>query len=220
MTGLQRKAPLADRAPMTAARRRKCRSCQDWYRPRSTTQKACSVRCAQVIGRQVLDTKRRRELADTTRQAKIEHKEKRDWIRTKKQELKTAKQLIQALQPVFNKWVRFRDAGHPCISCNRYEHQIPDHFTGGKVDCGHYRTVGANPGLRFEPMNAHKQCKHCNKDLAGNVVEYRKGLLHRIGVEALDRLEGPYPPKKYTRDQVLELRAWYLKDTRRMEKAA
>lgn len=218
MAGLQRRTPLQNRAPMKAARQRKCRECREWYRPAATTQKACSIRCAQAIGRREVEKKQAREQAEAVRQAKAERKEKRAWIRKKKQELKTAKQLTQDLQPVFNKWVRVRDADKPCISCGRYDHEIPDHFTGGKVDCGHYRTVGGNPELRFEPLNAHKQCKHCNKDLAGNVVEYRKGLVVRIGPGKLDWLEGPHKAKKYTRDQLLELIDWYRKDTRRMEK--
>ena len=114
--------------------------------------------------------------------------------------------------------MRLRDAGKPCISCGRYEWQIPEHFTGGKVDCGHYRSVGACPELRFEPLNTHLQCKHCNRDLDGNVVEYRQGLLERIGPENLEWVEGYHPPKKYTRDQLLEMRAWYLADIRRMKK--
>ncbi len=62
-------------------------------------------------------------------------------------------------QKAFNAYIRARDAGLPCISCG--ETNPPD-LHGGQWDCGHFKTVGAYPELRFEERNAHKQCKSCN----------------------------------------------------------
>jgi hypothetical protein len=75
----------------------------------------------------------------------------------------------------------------------------------GKYDCGHFKTVGGFPELRFEELNAHKQCKKCNGG-AGNFTrkdasvskEYRKQLIKKIGLDKVEWLEGAHEPKKYT----------------------
>ena len=113
-------------------------------------------------------------------------------------------------QAAFNKWIRLRDAHLPCISCGRH-HQ-------GQYHAGHYRTVGANPELRFEPLNVHKQCAPCNNHKSGNIVEYRINLVSRIGQDAVDWLEGPHEPKRYTVDQLREIKREYTRKAREIER--
>jgi hypothetical protein len=74
-------------------------------------------------------------------------------------ELRPAGYYKAQAQQAFNAYIRARDADLPCISCG--ETNPPD-LHGGQWDCGHFKTVGANPELRFEERNAHKQCKSCN----------------------------------------------------------
>ena len=66
----------------------------------------------------------------------------------------------------------------------------------------------AAPELRFEPLNAHKQCKLCNSHKSGNHVEYRFGLLARVTKTDLDFIEGPHEPKRY---RVADLKEIYKK---------
>ena len=126
---------------------------------------------------------------------------------------KTRNDYVNDLQPAFNTFIRLRDHDQPCISCGRYDHEVPDKGRGGKWDAGHYRSVGSAVELRFVEQNVHKQCKHCNsaKGLGGNYVEYRKGLIVRIGLEAVERLEGPERPPKMTipelKDAIKDYRA-------------
>ena len=96
---------------------------------------------------------------------------------------------LKKAQAAFNAYIRARDAGRPCISCGRHHE--------GQYHAGHYRTVGANPELRFEEANCHKQCSVCNNHLSGNLINYRIGLIGKIGQESVDWLEGPHEPKKY-----------------------
>lgn len=97
---------------------------------------------------------------------------------------------LKKAQAAFNAFIRARDDGNSCISCGR--------FHDGQYHAGHYRTVGANPELRFEELNCHKQCSVCNNHLSGNLVNYRIGLVSKVGQESVDWLEGPHKPKKYT----------------------
>ena len=108
-------------------------------------------------------------------------------------------------QAVFNKYIRIRDHDKPCVSCGKYEHEIKHSGSGGFWDCGHYRSVGSCPELRFEEKNAHKQCKKCNQFLSGNHVEYRFGIVSRISAEELKFIEGPHEPKRYRVNDLKEI---------------
>ena len=119
---------------------------------------------------------------------------------------------MREAQIAFNKFIRLRDAGQPCISCGRY-HQ-------GQWHAGHYRTVGANPELRFEELNCHAQCAPCNNHLSGNLINYRKGLLNKIGIEKLEWLEGNHPAKHYSISEIIELKKHYRARCRELEKQA
>ena len=120
-------------------------------------------------------------------------------VKKKKEGLKTRGDYAKEAQTEFNRFIRIRDHGQNCISC-----QNPPK----KKNAGHYRSVGSSPELRFEPLNCHLQCEHCNTYLSSNAIEYRINLVKKIGQEKVDWLEGPHEPKKYT---VEELQAIKLK---------
>lgn len=117
---------------------------------------------------------------------KASEKAKRKKDREDKEKIKSRSEWLSEAQNEFNKYVRLRDKDHPCISCGSWE---DENVRGGMFDCGHYRSRGAAPQLRFHLWNAHKQCVKCNRYLSGNVVEFRRGLEVRIGKEKLDYIE-------------------------------
>lgn len=80
---------------------------------------------------------------------------------------------------VFRKYIRERDKGKPCISCGSYNTH----------DAGHYYSAGHYPELELNEDNVHLQCVKCNRFLHGNLVEYRKGLLKRIGFVKVEQLD-------------------------------
>lgn len=108
---------------------------------------------------------------------------------------KTWRDWCKEAQKEFNAYIRARDAGNPCISCGR---SLSERSIGGDYDCGHFRSVGSAPHLRFHTWNAHGQCKKCNRYLGGNYSEYRRRLLARIGVDKVETLEADYSTKNYT----------------------
>jgi len=87
--------------------------------------------------------------------------------------------LLKKATLLFNKMIRGRDAGQPCISCGKYTTLQAGHFYSG----GHYS------GLKFNPDNVHGQCVRCNMYLSGNLNEYRKNLIKRIGKERVEKLD-------------------------------
>ncbi len=102
-------------------------------------------------------------------------------VKKQREELKTHKDWLKDLQKVFNKYIRLRDQGKNCISCNR--------VLKGKYDAGHFFSVGAYPNLRFNEDNVHAQCVHCNQHKHGNIAEYSIRLPQKIGLERFEELQ-------------------------------
>lgn len=165
------------------SRQKKCAHCRLSFVPRNSMAVACSIECALAVA--------------VAARASAERKS--DKIR--KQALKTRQDWLKETQAAFNAFIRARDAGLPCISCGQYH----DRFW----DAGHYRSVGAQPALRFNETNCHKQCVHCNQHRAGNVVEYRLRLLKKIGREAVELLEIEHAPARWTIEELQNLKQIY-----------
>ena len=182
---------------------KKCRvaTCRASFVPSRMGQAVCSPACA------LIDAPRH---APKARKAldQIERKE----IKIRKEKLKSRADHAKDTQQAFNEWVRLRDADLPCVSCGRHH--------DGQYHAGHYRTVAANPAIRFEPLNVHKQCAPCNNHKSGDIVNYRIELVKRIGAEAVEWLEGPHEPKKYTVEQLKAMTAEYRAKTRELKRAA
>lgn len=195
---------LATRKPLKAlsGKSKKCavRACRKPFVPAQPFQSWCSPECGVTIARD-------KQQKERTALAKIERKA----IREAKERIKPRSEHAREAQAAFNAWVRERDADQPCISCGRH-HQ-------GKYDAGHYRSVGSNPALRFEPLNCHRQCVPCNQHKSGNAIEYRIGLVARIGAEAVAWLEGPHAPKHYSIDDLRLIKAQYRAMTRKLQRA-
>ena len=158
-----------------ATKPKRCANCKQLYVPSPWAPpfaKWCSLDCGVELGRE------RAEKALLKRQAKE--------LRERKIALTPRSKVLAAAQAAFNGYIRERDRGRPCISSGVMEQ---DRFTGGYFDAGHYRSIGAAPHLRFNTYNCHAQAKRENRDLSGNIVAYRKGLIDRIGLEKVELLE-------------------------------
>ena len=153
--------------------------------------------------------KAEREQAKKARAAaKVERAE----TRQRKEALKRIPDYIKEAQIAFNSFIRARDAGKPCICCGQ---PLGTGEVGGAYDCGHYRSTGSAAHLRFHEDNAHAQRKVCNRWGAGRAVDYRIGLVARIGLEAVEALEASNTPHKWQREELIQVTQKYrqkLKD--------
>jgi len=117
--------------------------------------------------------------------------------------------LKNKLQIIFNRYIRLRDKDLPCISCGQFK----DNY-----DAGHFWSVGANSYLRYNEDNVHKQCSpSCNRWKNGNPLEYRIGLVKKIGEKRVQWLDEHRKDKLFLqRVEVLEMIETYkskLKDS-------
>ena len=190
------------------AKPKKCRvaTCRASFVPSRMGQAVCSPACA-MIDAPRHEPKARKALAD------IERKD----IKVRKEALKSRGEHMREAQQAFNEYVRTRDqaAGHLCISSGK-----PLDWSGNAVDAGHYRSVGSAPHLRFDERNCHAQSKQDNRFLSGNAVDYRIGLIARIGQEAVDALESDQSVRKYTVEEIKAIKAEYRAKTRDLKRAA
>jgi len=177
---------------MKAIRTKRCRVCKAQFLAFNSLAIACSPDCAIEYARK-----------EVHRRAKAEQRQRKVAIKTRAQWAKEA-------QAAFNSYIRERDHDRPCISCGRHHE--------GQWHAGHYRSVGACPELRFEPANAHKQCAPCNNHKSGNVIEYRISLVQRIGAGVVEWLEGPHEPKRYTVDDLQQIKKHYTAEARRLRR--
>ena len=115
----------------------------------------------------------------------------------------------------FNAYIRARDqaAGHDCISSGR-----PLDWSGNAVDAGHYRSTGAAPHLRFNEDNCHAQSKRENQYLAGNAIDYRIGLIDRIGLARVEALEADNEIRKWNREELIAIRDEYRAKAKQLKK--
>ena len=187
---------------------RACKVCRVKFEPVRQMQTTCSVPCALEFGRAQLERKQARE----ARQAKAGD-------RAKREALKGLPELKREAQHAFNAYIRARDrkAGHPCICCGK---PLRWGVFGGAVDAGHYRSTGSADTLRFHEDNCHAQDAQCNRHGAGRAVDYRLGLIARIGLERVEALEAANAPAKWQRDELRAIRDGYRVKVRQLEKEA
>ncbi len=111
--------------------------------------------------------------------------------------------LTDKAQSFINAFVRKRDSKEGyfiCISCQ-------DLKPVNQLNAGHYYAKEFYKSVRFDLDNIHSQCIRCNKYLSGNLIEYRKTLLDKIGKKKLDQLDQKSELKnfKYSRQFLIEL---------------
>jgi hypothetical protein len=172
-----------------------CAMCPKTFYPRSSFAVVCSQRCAM-------------------RKLKRDKARERDETKARKAALKRIPDLIKEAQVEFNAFIRLRDVGKPCICCGK---PLGDGDVGGAFDAGHYRSTGSASHLRFDERNCHGQRKACNRYGAGRAVDYRIGLLSRIGLAEVESLEADNTTRKWTREELIAIRATYKAKRKELE---
>ena len=179
--------------------KRKCKMCGEVFNKSKPLQFCCCPACA------IAYTKKQNAIKQAKASVQARRKERAQII-ARKHALETIPELTKKAQRTFNAYIRARDEGKSCISCNR---PLPTNSGFYGYDAGHYRSVGAAPHLRFNENNVHGQCKACNNYKSGNVVEYRLNLIKRIGLTEVEAIESDNIARHYTKDDLREIERTY-----------
>ena len=164
----------------------RCKHCRNKFEPVRFNQKFClQAECVRVW---------------------VESEKEKTWKKTKakaKLDLMTLSDYLKLAQQVFNKYIRLRDKGKVCISCQKKPL---------KENAGHFFNANNHYNVRFDERNVNLQCEHCNTYLSGSLIEYQRNLIHKIGIESYHELEADArKTRKFTKDELKEIIQEYKK---------
>ena len=171
----------------------RCKNCKEKFEPKTFLQKYCfKDECMRVF------------VEKTKEKAWKEKKQKMQ------QDLETVQDYVKMAQIIFNKYIRLRDKGNVCISC-----QKP---INGVSHASHYLSAGGHSNVRFNEDNVWVSCYKCNVMLSGNQVEYRKALIKKIRIERVEWLEDNGSiERKFTKEELKNLMQKYKLKCKELE---
>jgi hypothetical protein len=176
----------------------RCKKCKEKFEPKYFNQKYCLV-YNECIQEHVIQSKK---------------KSKIEWQREKKvrkEKIMTRSEWINLLQNVFNAYIRKRDKDKPCISCGKP-------LRKRNVDAGHLWSAYSHSNVRFHEKNVNAQCSRpCNKDLSGDINNYRINFVKRYSQKDLDELDSICKIiKRWEIDEIKELIKVYKQKTKEL----
>lgn len=175
-------------------RLRKCEVCATSFEKQRMGQVVCSPKCAGAYAAQQREKQARKEL------------------KLQKEMAKPLKDRLKDAEKAVNQYVRLRDRFDGCISCDKAAHW------DGEWHASHFKSVGSNSVLRFHLWNINKACNQCNLFLSGNIAEYEKRLVLKIGADKVDWLKNQKGTKRYTAEYLDRLKRLFTKKAKRLEK--
>lgn len=167
----------------------------------------CSIDCGATVAL----------AAGAARAAKLAKADRAD-TKARKEKAKRRADHLKEAQAAFNAWVRARDAALPCICCGKTE--VSNTGVGGGWDAGHYLSRGSHSHLRFDERNVFRQRKGCNRPGGTTAAAFRLGVIKRIGLAAVEALEADQTSRKWTVEQLQEIKATYKLKLKQLKETA
>lgn len=185
--------------------KKRCAQCKKYFNPETGILRGAQFFCSHdhLIEYATSNSKK---LAAKGRD--IQAKEERKELKRRKESLRSLTWYKEEAQKWVNKFIRLRDRDDPCISCGR--NMKGGGYTGsGVLQAGHYRSRGACSSLRYHEDNIHGQCAQCNERKSGNAVDYRIGLVRKIGLDRVEWLESQPKSRRWTQEELENLISKY-----------
>ena len=170
----------------------------------------CSFECASASGKKQTAKAREAAKARAVKRQRESEKEGRQRHRAKRESFKTKAQWDKEAQSAFNRYIRIRDEGKPCVSCGSPLIGKSNYLTGS--------ARGAASQLKFNVFNVHSACTRCNRQLSGNAVEYRIRLIERIGLDRVEHLEADNEPRRFDIPYLKRIKSIFTRRARALER--
>lgn len=179
--------------------RRKCKVCGEYFVPKfhDIRIRWCCPEHGAILAMEEREKEKVKAAAKRIKEQKEAEKAGRKRRKAKRESLKSKSQWDKEAQSAFNRYIRVRDEGKPCVSCGNPLIGKSNYLTGSAIDASHYRSRGAASHLKFNVFNVHSACTRCNRQLSGNAVEYRIRPVDRIGLKRVERLEADNAPRRF-----------------------
>jgi len=194
--------------------RRKCKVCGEKFTPQYDNIRWCCPAHGAIYALELRAKEKIKAEAKLIKAQKEAEKEGRQRRQERRIALKTKSQWRVEAQAAFNRYVRLRDAGKPCISCGRE----PEQKHGGTMDCGHYRSRGAAMHLAFNLHNTAGQCVFCNRNMSGAQKAFELGLIERIGQEKVEALNNDNTTRRFDIPYLQRIKSIFTRKARALEK--
>jgi len=191
---------------MATLKIKKCKMCGEEFKTNVSTQRVCSFNCAVDLAEKEKAKKKERQRKELRK--KVQENDKRHQLALT-QKVFNALRREEELQ-----WYRNRGLEPVCISCGKPK-------GNDTWSCGHFKSVGSNSALRFDERNTYLQHNwRCNSQKSGDIVNFRKGILHRFdnGQEILDYLDNHEKIKNWTCEELIEMRKEFNRRLRELMK--
>lgn len=139
-----------------------------------------------------------------------------DKARKDEKDHKSLSALLTVTRMVCHTYIRLRDSGKPCISC--------DTSWTRDFQAGHWWKSELYSNLRFNEFNINGQCEKCNLFLDGNFQEYANRMPGRVGRDKKDELEQMAEDFKsenfkWDREELKTTKKYYQEKTKELKKA-
>lgn len=185
---------------MRQCKAKKCKECQEYFTPVNSLQNVCNWKCA-------LERVNRINIKKATQVSKKEESLRKRELRARREAIRPRSYYVKLAQASFNAFIRERDIGQVCISCQK---------PPKKVQAGHYKTTAARPDIRFHPFNNNLQCFHCNVHKSGAIDLYRPNLIKKIGLKNVEWLEQEQPLQNLTVDDLKDIKQYYKEQLKQL----
>ncbi|WP_460299959.1 recombination protein NinG [Klebsiella pneumoniae] len=200
--------------------RRKCKVCGEYFAPKfhDIRIRWCCPEHGAILAMEEREKEKVKAAAKRIKEQKEVEKAGRKRRKAKRESLKSKSQWDKEAQSAFNRYIRIRDEGKPCVSCGNPLIGKSNYLTGSAIDASHYRSRGAASHLKFNVFNVHSSCTRCNRQLSGNAVEYRIRLIDRIGLGRVERLEADNEPRRFDIPYLQRIKSIFTRRARALEK--
>ena len=181
-------------------KKHRCKVCKGEYVKQTSLQQWCSPSCGFKLSQIKLQKKQ------NDKHKELKKKVNRENTRHQHKLTQAAFNKLRVLEEL--QWFKERGLEPECISCGKV-----------KMDwcCGHFKTRGAQSGLRYDKRNTFLQCnRYCNMALSGNIEGnkttrgYKKGLIERFGEKEgnsiIEYCESATAPVDWSGEELIEFR--------------
>lgn len=149
----------------------KCKYCKSEYTKKKFSQPCCLK--PECVSKWYSEDNAKKKIKAQTKKRQSEEKA------ILKEKIKTLSDWKNDLQKEINLIVRLIDFEHGCIATGS---------KAGKMNAGHYHSIGSNETLRFHLENIWLQSEHSNMWKSGDTLRYQDGIISLYSKEYLDYL--------------------------------
>lgn len=187
----------------------KCRNCKERFNKTDPKNPYCKKKECQKVHRDIVNEKLYQKAMKNLNKIKNQNKIWKQELteeKAKKKNKNTLSNLKINVRTVCHEYIRLRDKGKPCVSC--------DKEWDSSFQAGHLYKAELYSLLKYDERNIHGQCQGCNLQKNGNESSYHLNIFSRISEEDYNDIKEIAAQEKKTnfkwdREELNKIREYY-----------